>query len=70
MEDRIDHAAQSDRVKANDELSNVREAMMKILINESKLMKMEMKKNDDKVCALSLIKREQQCRQQKDEEQD
>lgn len=70
MEDRIDDAVQSERVKANDELRNVREAMMKILVKERKLMKMEMKKNNDKVRALLLSKQEQQYRQQKDEEQD
>ena len=52
MEDSIDDAVQSERVKSNDELRNVREAMIKILVKERKSMKIEIKKNDDKARAL------------------
>ena len=71
MEDRIDDAVQSERNKANDELRNVREAMMKILVKERKLMKMEMKKNNDRVRALLLSKQQEQhgvLRQRDDDE--
>lgn len=70
MGDRINDAVQSERIKHNAELRNVREVMMKILVKEIILMKMEMKKNNDKVRVLLLIKQEQKCRKQKDEEQD
>ena len=63
MEDLIDDAAQSERVKGNDELRNVREATMKILVKESKSMEMEVKKNNDKVRAFLLSEQEQQHRQ-------
>ena len=70
MEDRIGDNVQSERIKANDELRNVKEAMMKILVKERTFMTMKMKKNNDKVRTLLLSKQEQQCGQQKDEEQD
>ena len=60
MEIRVDDDEKSECVKANDELRNIKEAIMTILVQDSMLMKMEMKKNNDKAHDLLLRKQEEQ----------